>query len=155
MNAVPAPFRITLADYLTNAGRTEEAERSYRCACGRIVPAAGFVDVRDRPEGEFKAPWVCGVCVSHLQRVEAAEYEAAQVRAAEAEGLLHEETLNGLRATRDLFLARSDWTQLADNRERIGPELAAAWDAARAAARAWFATARDTGVIEDFPTTPE
>lgn len=150
-----APYRISLEQHLIDQGQVEEAAGEYRCGCGRIVAAAGFRDVRDVSDQFGDKPFVCDTCASDLIRREMAEHEEACRLAQEAAGALDEELLNGLRADRDLALARSDWTQLADNRDRLGADLTAAWDAYRASVRAWFGAARDEGVIADFPSAPD
>lgn len=149
-----APYRMTLASYLTDAGRMKEASSDYSCRCGRQIMAAGFVDVRDRDDFGGN-PWVCLTCASDLMRREEAFHQEACRLAKEQAGQLGEERLNDLRAQREIALVRSDWTQLADNRTRIGPEASSAWDAYRQALRDWFATARDTGAVGDFPVAPE
>ncbi len=149
-----APYRMTLASYLTDAGRLQEASSDFSCRCGRQVMASGFFDVRDRSDFGG-ASWVCQTCASDLMRREAAAHEEACRIAREQAGQLGEERLNDLRAQREIALVRSDWTQLADNRTRIGATASAAWDAYRQAVRDWFAVARDTGTVGDFPAAPE
>lgn len=151
----PTPYRITLAMALAAAGRMAEASGSYGCSCGREVMAAGFYDVRDQPENFGGQAFACQTCVSDLMRREEAAHVEEVRRVKEAAGVLDDERLNDLRARREIALTRSDWTQLADNRARIGETASAAWDAYRMAVRAWFSTARDTGIIGDFPTAPE
>lgn len=152
-DAPTAPFRIDLDSWLIAEDRATEADTRYTCTCGRVQHSKLFVDVRDQPE-RFTAPFVCDVCASALQREELVAHEAALRDYLAAQGQLDEETLNGLRAQRDVALQRSDWTQLADNRDRLGLPAAEAWDTYRADVRAWFATARDTGVIGPMPEAP-
>lgn len=157
MTNVPAPlapYRMTLAAYLTADGRLQEAASVFSCRCTRQVMASGFFDVRDQ-DGFGGAPWVCQTCASDLMRREAAAHEEACRIFREQAGQLDEERLNDLRAQREIALVRSDWTQLADNRARIGETASAAWDAYRQAVRDWFAVARDTGTVGDFPAAPE
>lgn len=153
MSAPTPPFRIDLATALIEAGRPDEAAQKYRCPCRRVLPAQVFVDVRDLVD-VFGTGFICSTCASDLRRTEQAAYEAALRDYEASQGQLCEEALNNLRGRRDVALARSDWTQLLDNRERLGPAASALWDAYRADVRAWFATARDTAVIGDFPDPP-
>lgn len=150
-----APYRPSLAMVLTALGREAEAAGAYTCGCGRHVMAAGFYDVRDQPDSFGGQPFVCQTCASDLMRREDAAHAEAVRLAKEAVGVLDDERLNDLRAQRETALARSDWTQLADNRDRIGPVMSARWDEYRAAWRAWFSTARDTGVIGPTPDLPK
>jgi len=147
------PFRVDLATFLTEEGRSEQADARYSCECRRVVHASGFFDVRDRPD-LFSRQFVCSTCCSTLRREEQAAYEVALREYQAAQGGLGEELLNDLRGRRDVALARSDWTQLLDNRVRIGGPTASLWDTYRAAVRDWFAVARDAGVIGDFPAPP-
>lgn len=149
------PFRIDLASWLVAEGRAGEADTIYRDSCGKEAHASLFRDVRDRPDLFPDRPFVCATCASDLERQELVAYEAALRAHLAAQGQLDDETLNTLRARRDQFLRASDWTQLTDNRDRLGPDVAAAWDAARMAARTWFSTARDTGQIGVFPGAPD
>jgi hypothetical protein len=153
MTAPVPPFRIDLKTALIDAGRPEEADQVYRCLCRRRLPADTFVDVRDHID-RFGTGFVCTTCASDLRRSEQSAYEVALREYEVAQGALCEEVLNDLRGRRDVALAKSDWTQLLDNRDRLGSAASALWDAYRAAVRAWFTTARDTAVIEDFPDPP-
>lgn len=152
--APSAPFRVDLATALRAEGRHEEADGVYPCRCGRPdIPAAHFIDVRDQGEA-FPTPFVCDTCASELQRHEQAAYEQALRDYLAAQGTLDEETLNGLRAERDKLLRATDHTQLADYREDMGEAAYQLVTAYRAALRAWFVTARDTGEIGDLPEPP-
>lgn len=146
-------IRIDFETYARANGIPLETDR-YGCECGKAVHVSQFIDVRDRPD-LFTQAFVCEVCASDLMRREKIEAEQKAERDLIAAGRLPEEHLNTLRASRDMCLQRSDWTQLQDNRERIGPEASARWDAYRAACREWFASARDTGTVGDLPATPE
>lgn len=152
-DAPSPPFRVDLDAWLIAEGREVEADTHYQCACGAVEHSKLFRDVRDRPD-LFASPFVCGTCASDLERQELIAFELAYRAWQASEGTLDGETLNGLRAQRDAALQRSDWTQLADNRDRLGPTAAAAWDVYRAAVRAWFATARDTGEVGPMPEPP-
>lgn len=148
--------RIRLDEALRDLGRAAEAGERFDCACcgSPAIPAGLLVDVRDR-EDDFGAQFVCVPCAADLIRRETAEFEALERDRLAAEGKVDEETLNGLRAMRDARLLRSDWTESTRSRDRIGEARAAAWDAYRLAVHAVVDTARDTGVVEDFPDPPE
>lgn len=148
------PFRIDLDAWLRAEGREAEADTIYACACGAHAHSTAFIDVRDRPDLFAGNPFVCSVCASDLQRRETVQWEADHRAWLAAQGQLDEETLNGLRNRRDTLLRATDHTQLADYRETMGEEAYQQVTAYRAQVRAWFATARDTGVVGDLPTPP-
>ena len=151
---VPAPYRITLADALTQLGREEEAARSYHCECGARHPATAFVDVRDRPD-LFRTPFVCVDCQAILDRQLIYESEQAAAAAAAALGLVDGEVLNGLLAGRKWRLRETDWIEASAAQARIGPERTAALMAYREACHAVVDQYRATGEALPFPDAPE
>lgn len=154
MNIPIKPFRPTLAMWFCVEGDLSAALKDYQCRCLRISAASGFFRVDDYPDLFGGAVWVCQTCASDLQRREDAEYCRALQEYENNQGRLDEEQLNTLRAARDLALSKSDYTQLLDNRTAMGEEMSLAWDQYRAAVRAWFVTARDSGVVAPFPDVP-
>lgn len=149
------PYRVDLASVLRDQGREAEADGIYGCpCCGKSEPAALFKDVRDRDDFGG-AQFVCLTCASDLERCELVAWEEAVRAHMAAEGQLDDETLNGLRAQRDRLLRTTDHTQLADYREQMGEEAYQAVTSYRAAVRAWFQAARDTGVIGELPVAPD
>lgn len=154
MNMPIKPFRPTLAMWFCVEGDLPATLKTYQCRCFRISTASGFFRVDDRPDLFERAVWVCQTCASDLQRREEAEYNRALQEYENNQGRLDEDQLNTLRAARDLALSKSDYTQLLDNRTAMGEETSLAWDNYRAAVRAWFVTARDSGVVAPFPDVP-
>lgn len=154
MTAPQPPFRVDLATFLISEGRAAEADQEYRCACGKTRHASLFKDVRDQQALFTGQAFVCDVCVSDLERRELVAHECAMREWLASQGHLDAGELNLLRGRRDAALARTDWTQLQDNRERLGADAATSWDAYRSAVRSWFATARDTAVVGEFPEPP-
>lgn len=148
------PFRPTLAQWYYAEGDMPAAIKEYECGCGRILTADGFVRIDDRPDLFGNRVWACHTCASDLQRREDAEYARALEEYENNQGRLTDDQLNTLRAARDLALSKSDYTQLLDNRTDMGEEMSLAWDNYRAAVRAWFVTARDSGVVAPFPDVP-
>lgn len=150
-----SPYRISLADALIQAGREAEAAQAFLCTCGVAAHASDFIDVRDRGD-LFSAPFVCrAVCRAVLDRQETYEREQREASVLAAAGQIHEERLNDCRAQRDRALGRSDWIEFPSSQHRIGPERTTAWVNYRAAVWAWFYAARDTGLIGEFPKSPD
>lgn len=130
-----------LSDHLRETGKPDDGR--YRCdGCGRVTPSTDLVDARELPQ--LPGRWVCRqVCTSQMDR----EAEAAAVA---ARAWPTDEQLNDLRAERDLRLLKTDWTQLLDNRTRLGPTNCERYDVHRAHIRAVVTFAK-LGVRRDWP----
>ena len=95
----------TLAAHMTAKGQ-EGVLDAFQCpTCPRTPDAAGIVSTVSLPG--ILPPWVCHTCASGPHRQAVADQHLAEREAAGPDW-------SACRSTRDVLLARSDWTQIPD-----------------------------------------
>lgn len=133
--------RPTLQEHLLAQGQPVPVSHPCENMCRRERAPAQLVDAAMYPD--LWGRWVCEVCISCKDREEQAMLEAQRPWPTE-------EDLAGLRAERDLRLTKTDWTQLLDNRDRLGPVNCDRYDLYRAEVRAVVTFAK-LGARRDWP----
>lgn len=136
--------RRTFAEELQGTGRGHLVQGPFRCRCQREMTAHELFDAT--PYDDIDGDWRCWVCISDKDREEQAAREAALPWPTE-------EQLNDVRAKRDLFLLKTDWTELPSNQMRFTDTEREAWASYRQTVRDVVTQAK-AGHKVDFPPLP-